>query len=74
MERKDELARLEEFAMRVEEQKLCARDFQSSQKASETLRALRDKIAWAKRSLEPLVMSCPFCLWDGTKLFETSPL
>ena len=62
MERKEKLARLEDFAMRVEEHKFCARDFQSSQKVSETLRALQDKIARAKRSLEPLVMSCPFCL------------
>lgn len=38
-------------------------------RASESLRNLHEEIAATRRFLEPLVMSCPFCLWNCTPLF-----
>ena len=38
--------------------------------ASERLKSIRDEIAATRRFLEPLVMSCPFCLWNCSPLFS----
>lgn len=70
-----ELARLVESVSSITERKRafrCMRDFKSTQEMSEALKTVQDKIARLKRSLEPVIMSCPFCLWDGATLFDTS--
>ncbi|CBJ34130.1 hypothetical protein Esi_1076_0001 [Ectocarpus siliculosus] len=39
--------------------------------ATEKLRALRHEVSATRRALAPLVMSCPFCLWNSAPLFSS---
>lgn len=39
-------------------------------KANRRLKSIREEIAATRRFLEPLVMSCPFCLWNCSPLFS----
>lgn len=64
---------LSELAAETEERKKALRAGRGSPadilKASERIKSVRDEIAATRRFLEPLVMSCPFCLWSCTPLF-----
>ena len=67
-----ELTRLAELVVKTEERKRtfrATRDYKSTLEATETLKNLRAKIAAARRALEPVEMSCPFCLWRCSALF-----
>lgn len=67
-----ELSHLSDLVTKTEQRKLAfraKRDYKSTAEATKTLHTVRGKIHSTRRSLEPLVMSCPFCLWNGSALF-----
>ena len=68
-----EISRLEGLVAKTEERKRAfraMRDYKSTVEATETFKSLLAEIAALRRSLEPVEMSCPFCLWRGAALFE----
>lgn len=77
-EARAELTHLLELVAKTEQSKLNflstkdKRDYRSIAAASETLNTLRAKVAKTRKFLEPLVMSCPFCLWSCTTQFVSN--
>lgn len=70
-----EVAHLEHLLDEAEKRKQAFKamgDYDATAEATNALRSLRDKIARDRRFLEPIVMSCPFCLWNGGALFATA--
>lgn len=69
----EKMRNLSELAAKTEERKKTLREGRGSRadilKASESLKRINHEIAATRRFLEPLAMSCPFCLWDCAPLF-----
>ena len=72
---KEKVATLSELAAETEELKRTLRAGRGPRtkilEASERLRGINDQLATTRRFLEPLVTSCPFCLWTCEPLFIT---
>ncbi|CAM9645854.1 unnamed protein product, partial [Ectocarpus sp. 4 AP-2014] len=69
------LRHLSTLMAKAEENKTVLRAARGARKdileATEKIRALRHEISATRRALEPLVMSCPFCLWNFAPLFSS---
>lgn len=64
---------LSELAVNTEKRKAELRATRAAHediiKATESLKAIRKEIAAIRRAVEPLIVSCPFCLWNSAPLF-----
>jgi len=69
----EKVAKLTELAAETEERKKILRAGRGPRteilEASERLRSIYAELATTRRRLEPLVTSCPFCLWSSEPLF-----
>lgn len=72
---KAEVTHLQQLVDKGEQRKQALKamgDYAATAEATSTLRGLRDKIARHRRFLEPIVLSCPFCRWNGGALFAAT--
>ncbi|CAM9779002.1 unnamed protein product, partial [Ectocarpus fasciculatus] len=69
------LQHLSTLVAKTEEKKAALRATRGARKdileATEKLKALRHEISATQRAIEPLVMTCPFCLWNFAPLFSS---
>ncbi|CAN0112596.1 unnamed protein product, partial [Scytosiphon promiscuus] len=70
------LRNLSELEAKIETRKAALRAARAAHadviEATERLKAIRKEMTAVRRAIEPLIVSCPFCLWNCAPLF-TSP-
>lgn len=70
----DELADLQRLIRESECRKRAfreAEEHRSTLMETQTLKLMRRRVSRVHRLLEPVVMTCPFCLWGCETLFES---